>query len=585
MEEDKRAVHDAAYAFINKWNPKVEDGQHPRDDYLHDPQVLAEALAEYEEWLRNYGTDGKVGFYFSLRTSQDQTNPKLKAKYNQIEDFAQKIENDIQFFELRIGKVLESDQPKFLEHKSLEPYRHFLETTFREAKYQLSEPEEKIVNLLSPMALSNWTKLRSSFISKETREVLTEDGSRTEQTFEDCLSLLASRQKQVRDSAAKAVNDILVKHADLAEAELNDVLQYKKVSDELRGFTRPDEGRHLADDIETKVVDQLLSAVSAHYDLAHRFYRLKARMLGVEKLEYHERNVEMIELESKIEYEEAITKVRSALHKLDPKFEDIFNNFVKNGHFDVYPAAGKNGGAFCTHSLVTHPVYILLNYAGKLSDVTTIAHEVGHGINHVLINETQNALNAHSPMSTAEVASTFVEDFALEEVTNGVDDRTKLNLIMTKLNDDISTIMRQVACYLFEQDLHREYRQNGYLSKQRIGELFHKRMGEYMGDAVEQSSGSENWWVYWSHVRYYFYVYSYASGLLISKSMQNSVRKDKSFISKVKDFLAAGSKDSPEKVFAGLGIDITDKTFWEKGLAEVESLLGTAEDLFENLSK
>jgi oligoendopeptidase F len=157
--------------------------------------------------------------------------------------------------------------------------------------------------------------------------------------------------------------------------------------------------------------------------------------------------------------------------------------------------------------------------------------------------------------------------------------------MVLKLNDDVSTIFRQVACYTFEQELHHEYRQRGYLSKKEIGEIFRKHMASYMGDFVEQSRGSENWWVYWGHIRYFFYVYSYASGLLISKSLQHSAKTDPGFITMVKEFLSAGLSDSPKNIFGRLGIDITDQTFWEKGLDEVESLLEETTALAKKLGK
>ena len=157
--------------------------------------------------------------------------------------------------------------------------------------------------------------------------------------------------------------------------------------------------------------------------------------------------------------------------------------------------------------------------------------------------------------------------------------------MMQKLNDDVSSIFRQVACYRFEQELHAVFRTKGYLSKEEIGTLFRKHMAAYMGKAVEQSEGSENWWVYWSHIRYFFYVYSYAGGLLISKALQNSVKRDPAFIEKVKEFLSAGLSDSPKNIFHRLGIDVTDKQFWGKGLDEVEKLLNETELLARKLGK
>ncbi|OGW19231.1 MAG: hypothetical protein A2072_02020 [Nitrospirae bacterium GWC1_57_7] len=270
---------------------------------------------------------------------------------------------------------------------------------------------------------------------------------------------------------------------------------------------------------------------------------------------------------------------------LDDEFAGIYDGYLQKGQIDVFPRKGKTGGAFCVHHLLSQPTFILLNHTNKLHDVLTIAHELGHGINNELMRSRQNALNFGSPMSTAEVASTFLEDFVLREVMRDADDDQRLAVMMMKLNDDVSTIFRQVACYRFEQELHAAFRNKGYLSKEEIGALFRTHMAFYMGDAVAQSKGSENWWVYWSHIRSFFYVYSYASGLLISKSLQHSVRQDAGFITKVKGFLAAGVSDSPKNIFSQLGVDISDKRFWGRGLDEVEALLDETTSLAKKLRK
>jgi len=178
-----------------------------------------------------------------------------------------------------------------------------------------------------------------------------------------------------------------------------------------------------------------------------------------------------------------------------------------------------------------------------------------------------------------------MEDFVTQELLKEANDETKLILLMEKLNAEISSVQRQMACYKFEQELHEEYRKSGHLSKTKIGEIFQKNMSAYMGDFVEQSPGSENWWVYWSHIRSFFYVYSYASGLLISKAMQSLVKKDPKNIEKVKEFLAAGSSESPKDIFMKLGIDITKKEFWEQGLQEIRDLLKETEELAKKLGK
>ncbi len=573
----RKFVEQKSYAFINTWKG--------RTDYLRDPALLKKALDEYEEWKRSYGSEGDEGYYFWLRTSQNQNDPVLKAKFNLIEQFSKKIQNDIQFFYLRIAKIPERLQKKFIQYPGLKEYRHYLDRLFAESKYLLSEPEERIMNLKSPSSYANWVKMTSSFLAKEERSVISENRQRGMKPFSEIASLMNSRQKKVRDSAAKAFNDILKKHVDVAEAEINSVFANKKVDDELRGLSRPELARHISDDIDPEIVDTLIKTVSERFDIPSRFYALKARLLKVRKLRYHERNVEYGTISRKYSYQDSLKLIIKVFRNLDQMFARILDGFIHNGQFDVYPRKGKSGGAFCAHNLISQPTYILLNHTNRLNDVLTLAHELGHGINNELIRGKQNSLNFGTPISTAEVASTFMEDFVLQEIVRKADDELRLSIMMMRLNDEVSTIFRQVACYRFEQELHDQFRQKGYLSKEDIGRLFRKHMASYMGDSVEQSPGSENWWVYWGHIRSFFYVYSYASGLLISKSLQNSVKEDPRFIGKVKEFLSAGLSDSPKNIFLRLGIDITDKQFWDRGLEEVENLLNETIHLAEKLGK
>jgi oligoendopeptidase F len=178
-----------------------------------------------------------------------------------------------------------------------------------------------------------------------------------------------------------------------------------------------------------------------------------------------------------------------------------------------------------------------------------------------------------------------MEDYVLDEIMEGCDDETRLSILVNRIGGDISTIERQVACYLFEKDIHSAFREKGYLSKEEIGNIFKKNMESYMGKSVEQSPGSENWWVYWSHIRSYFYVYSYASGLLIAKSLQESLKRDSSFIREIKGVLSSGLSKSPHTTFIECGIDISDPGFWNRGLEGVERSLSEAESLARKLGK
>lgn len=567
IKENLAETEKQVMGFVNKWQG--------RQDFLSQSNVLVTALIEYDNLLKYFGVAGNVRYYFHLRSTQDENDPEIKAHNNKVEEFSTKLLNKIQFFELRLGKIPVRTQKKFLASSKLQPFHHFLHKLFTRAKYLLSEQEEKIINLKDIPAHSSWTKMTSAFLAKETRR-----GKNLPQLLSD----FRNDNRLVRDKAAADVNFILDKYKVVAENELNAILTNKKIDDELRGITRPELPRHLVDDIDSDVVDAMTKEVTKRFDIASSYYQFKAKVLGVSKLKYHERFISFGQVDRKYTYDQSVTLISQVFAHLDPQFAEILNRFVKDGQIDVYPRVGKRGGAFCACDLMIHPTYILINHTNNLNDVLTLAHEMGHGINNELMKSQQHALNFGSPLSIAEVASTFMEDFVLQQLLSQSTARQRLVLYMQKLDDDIGTIFRQVAAYNFEKELHSLFREKGYLASEVIGKLFVKHMTSYMGPYVEQSEGSENYWVYWSHFRTFFYVYSYASGLLISKSLQASVKQDPKFVTQVKQILSVGSLDSPRNIFKNIaGIDISQPEFWTKGLNEVESLLMETEKLYKEV--
>ena len=563
--------------FVQKWKD--------RNDYLEDSLVLREALDDYEKVFRHHGTGTTEGYYFWLRSQQDENNPDIKGKRKKAEEFDKEIFNETHFFTLRIAEVSKEIQKKFLEAHELHAYHHFLERLFATDRHLLSEPEEKIFTLVYDSLYTNWTRMTSGFLTQEEGEVVLKDGAKKVLSFSELLNTTMSRSTSERDQAEKIFTGILKKHVATAEVELNAVLGAKQNEDTLRNFPRPDSSRHLNDDIETKVVDVLLDVISKRNSIATEFYKLKAQLHGVPVLKYHERNVPYGSIDKKYTFEETTTLIRKTFKKLDESFLTIADAYINEGRVDVYPRKGKRSGAFAVHSLLSNPTYLFLNHTDTLNDVLTFAHELGHGINYELMRKKVHALDFDLPLSTAEVASTFMEDFVLEELLVDANDEERLVLMMNKLSDDVKTIFRQVACYRFEQNIHEEYRKSGYLTKEYIGEMFQKHMRAYMGESVEQSKGSENYWVHWSHIRTFFYVYSYANGLLISKFLQQSVKRDPAYIEKVKEFLSAGTSMSPQNIFLALGVDMSDSAFWNSGLDEVEALLEETKMLAKKLGK
>jgi len=576
IKECRKEIEKAVDAFTKKWRD--------HDDYLRDATALKEALDELEK-LEGMFSNGNEDFYFGLRSTVDSIDPKLKAKANQADEFMQKLDVQLQFFWLRIGDIDSKLQPKLLNDSGLQMYRHALERIFAQARYRLSEPEEKIMTFKSRPAHADWVKMTSDAITKDEREVTDESGKRVKATEEQIMSLMGSKQKPIRDEAAKAFNALLNDHLDMGVAELNAIMGNKKIDDELRGYTRPDQSRHLSDDMDSSVVDALVAAVSDRNEIPRRFYKLRAKLVGLPKLAYHERNLDYGSETATYSFHTAAQLVADTFQDLDPEFGDIFTSFLKKGQIDVFPRKGKVGGAFCAHLGPQHPTYVLLNHTDKIRDVMTIAHEMGHAINNELMRKQQNALNFHTSLSTAEVASTYMEDFVLQRLLAEADPETELALRVRQLDDTIATTFRQIAFYRFEQELHRTYREIGYVPGDQIGELFRQNLDSYMGEAFSGLHDAKNWWLYVGHFRAFFYVYTYASGLLISKSLQAKTRENKAFVQDVKTFLGAGVSQSPQDIFADMRIDITDKTFWEQGLNEIDQLLKDTEALAKKLGK
>lgn len=578
IKKDRVKVAKINKAFNEKWRK--------RKDYLKNPKVLRQALDEMDQIAKNYGLSGKYGYYFSLRSAQEQDNTNLKGILNQIVDEATKLENEGQFFELNLSKVDKKTQTVFLKSPELEKYKHYLKNLFENAKYLLSELEEKILNLKSNPSHGQWVSMVSTLLSKQSRKVYDEKGNLKELPLSEIISLSNNSNKKIRNKAFEAMMEINEKYAEVAEAEMNAIMLNKKINDELRGFDRPDKSRHLADDMETEVVDALIETVSKNFSISKDYYRLKANLFKTDKLDYTERNVPYGQINKKFSWSSGKKLVSDTLYELDAEFGDIFEDFVNHGQIDVFPYKGKGAGAFCAYNLKSQPIYILLNYTNKLNDILTLAHEVGHGINDELMKKSKHpALYFYTPLSTAEVASTFIEDFVLEKLLGKADPELSLALHMNRLNDEVSTIFRQVAAYRFEKELHETFRKTGYVAKEDIGKIFSKHMQAYMGPYVDQPQGVENLWVYWSHFRNFFYVYSYASGLLISKALQAKVKSDKNFIKNIKKFLATGGAESPKDIFSKLGIDITDKKFWQSGLNEIKQSLKETEKTAKNLGK
>ena len=565
IQKDITLSQKANTSFVTKWSKNKK--------YLQDPKVLLQAIQEYEKLEETYGQCQKPLYYLSLRSYLNQTDPVIKGMLNKISDTATKMENDIQFFELNISKIPKEKQKAFLNYKGLKNYKHHIERLFLVGKYLLSDNEEKIFNLMSKTSHSNWRDMLSELLDKQKFTVVDEKNKKHEITYNEITKYLNSTNKKVRDYASVEFNKVNSRYAEIAEFEINSILEAKKVSDDYRKIPRPDLTRHIADDIDSDIVDTLVKTVTDNFNISKKYYAKKAKLLGLKKLGYHERNIPLKGVDVKYTYEDGMQLVKDTFSSLDTQFGEILDGFLKDEIYDVYPKESKSGGAFCISVSKSLPTYVLLNHTDKLNDVLTIAHESGHAI-HSILSQKQSELNSGHPTSLAEVASTFFEDFVLEKILERTDDKdVLLGILDNKLNGDISSIFRQIAFYNFEKELHSTHREKGFVPKEEISQIFCKHMKAYLGDTVEEDESMRNGWIYVSHFRRFFYVYSYASGLLISKALQEMVKQDPKNISFVKAFLESGGSKSAKVLFKEMGIDISKEEIWKKGINEVKYLL------------
>lgn len=571
--------------LFNTFITKRKDDQ----SYLQSPEKLKEALDDYEKLQGGYGLGsgsdfgviGAESFYFRLKKTLNSSDESLTSASNQADEFATKMQNEILFFELSLSAITPSKQSELLASPLLVDYHHFLQKRFEESKYLLPPAWEKVLNVLTKTSYYNRDEMLDKMLSKQ--EAI---DPKTWETipFELLLQRCSDLDLEKRKRAADQVNSILSTHAEIAENEINSILEYKKEVDKLRNFSYPEQATYLRDDISPEVVETMVQQVSDSNEFSQSFYQLKAKLLWLQTLTYEEKNLPYGEVDKEYSFDEAVSIVHETLNEIDSEFWSIFSDFLQKGRVDVFPQKWKRGGAFCTDGPKNLPIYIMLNHTNKIRDVSTLIHEFGHGINAVL-NQKQNALNYGALISTAEVASTFFENVLIRKLQGSLSGEELLAYRMSVLDTMVQTVHRQVAGFRFEQELHTTFRQQGYLSFQKIWELFKKHMSNYMGDIATFWPGSENRWIYRGHFRRFFYVYSYASGFLIAKSMESMLHQEKMSIQQLKDFLSAGTSDSPENTFKNLWIDIKKSEFRREGINEMKTYLQETIELAKSLGK
>ncbi|MEI6462608.1 MAG: M3 family metallopeptidase [bacterium] len=573
--EDLNEFKKESKALAKKWSNN--------DLYLTDPKALLKLMDQVNKFEEDYAYGGKPAYYIDLMHFLDSQNTEILGLYNLAQNYLIEASNDLHFITMKLSGLSEKQQNIFLKDKTLTKYHKYLRDIFKFSIHVLPEKEQNIVNELSDLSSGAWNRMLTGILSNE--EALIEDakGKEKKYNFEKIIDLFNSKDKVLRDNASKAFNKILGKYTKVAEAEFNATLGYKEKIDKIKGFSLPEEERLLSDDVESKIVDNLREVIKENIDIPRRYYKVKAKLLGLKKLGYHERGLEYEKGLKTYTLDTSINEISRVFESIDIEFKDIFNGFINTNKVDTESKKGKSGGAFCFHSNTKTPTYILMNYHNKLEDLLTLAHESGHGINNELIKKEQMGIYLSTPPSTAEIASTFFEDTVVNDLISKASKEEKLSILLKKLDMDIASTFRQIAFYNFELSVHKLYRAKHYISHEEIGSIFKKEMEDYMGEAVRQDKGSENWWIYVPHFRYYFYVYSYAFGILISKYMENRMKKDPKYTKSLKYFLSAGTSDDVKNIMKNIGVDIYSKEVWRDGIKEIRENIELLEKLANEL--
>ncbi|OUJ02267.1 M3 family oligoendopeptidase [Acetobacter cibinongensis] len=535
---------------------------------------LAQAIVESEAIDEKLG---KAGSYASLLFAANSSDPAISRFSQSINERLTDISGDLLFFTLEINRLEEADLEEKLKDPALAHWAPFLRDTRLFRPHQLSDAVEKVLLEKSVTGAQSWCRLFDETIAA-LRVML--DGENV--TVGDALNRLSDTDRAVRERAGKAVGAVFADNIRLFALITNTLAKDKAITDNLRQFARPTSSRNLSNMVEDEVVDALVSAVRADYPrLAHRYYGLKAKWMGLEKLEHWDRNAPLPGTEDrKIAWDEAKSIVQKAYTDFDPRMGAVINTFLTSPWIDVPPAPGKSPGAFAHPTVPSAHPFILLNYHGRTRDVMTLAHELGHGVHQVLAAK-QGYYLSNTPLTLAETASVFGEMLTFQSLLDAEQDPArKRTLLAGKVEDMLNTVVRQIAFYEFETRVHDE-RKKGELLPERIGEIWQQVQTESLGPAFNFTSDYDVFWAYIPHfIHSPFYVYAYAFGDCLVNALYGVFNEGApGFQDKYIAMLEAGGTLRHKELLAPFGLDASDPQFWKKGLDVISGFIDQLEQV------
>lgn len=541
---------------------------------------LAAAVAELE---RIQAVVVRAESYAFLSFAVDTADPARGALLQRIEERSTALGTEVLFFGLEWVAVPDERADALLADPVLGHHHHFLASARRYRAHLLSEPEETLLAEKNLTASSAWSRLFTELTSALRITLPSgDDGVPAPPiSLEEALAKLQQPSRDLRRQAAEAVTQALTGELRTRAYIFNTLLLDKSTEDRRRSYESWIAARNLSNEASDSAVQALVDAVISRYDIPQRYYKLKARLLGIDKLADYDRMAPILATSTPTSWDEARSIVLDAYRSFSPVTGGIVADFFDKSWIDAAVRPNKQSGAFCATTIPgVHP-YVMLSFTGERRSVLTLAHELGHGI-HGVLAQPQGLFNAQTPLTLAETASVFGEALVFGRLLAAEQDPHKrLELLVGRLEDAIATIFRQVAMNRFEDAIHNGRRTEGELSPERICALWLETQTAMLGDSVELSEGYRMWWSYIPHfVGAPGYVYAYAFGYLFSLAIFRRYEQVGAvMVDGYLELLAAGGSDVPEVLAKMVGLDLTDPGFWAGGLESVDQLLAEAEAL------
>jgi oligoendopeptidase F len=555
-------------AFESRWKGKLEAiAREPGGG-----AKLAEAVREYE------GLDellGRIISYAGLLYAGDTTDPVRAKFYGDVQDKITAASVHLLFFTLELNRIDDAVLAEAQKAPALAHYAPWIEDVRREKPHQLEDRVEQLFREKSVTGRGAFNRLFDETMAALRFEV---DGETL--ALEPTLNLMQEPEEAKRKAASDALAKTFGENLRLFTLVTNTLAKDKEISDRWRGFKDVADARHLSNRVEPEVVAALVESVRAAYPrLSHRYYRLKAKWFGKDALDHWDRNAPLPKVPMRtIGWDEARETVLGSYAKFSPQMAELALPFFEKNWIDAPVRPGKQPGAFAHPTVPSVHPYVLLNYQGKIRDVMTLAHELGHGVHQVLAAP-QGALMSQTPLTLAETASVFGEMLTFRKLLDETKDRDQRRaMLAAKVEDMINTVVRQIAFYSFERKVHLE-RREGELTADRLAELWMSVQGDSLGPAVRLGPGYETFWSYIPHfIHSPFYVYAYAFGdCLVNSLYARYEEAAEGFQEKYFALLRAGGTKHHKELLAPFGLDATDPAFWSKGLGVIERLIDELE--------